>query len=529
MAYPVFYVEAGDTLPVLFDSFDGGTGASITMTGILTSDIEIYKDGGVTQRSSDNGYALLDTDGIDFDGITGIHGFSINLGDNTDVGFYAVGPWYHVVISSITIDGQTVNFVACAFRIVSATRGLAGTALPDAAADAAGGVPISDAGGLDIDTKLAATNEVTAARMAALTDWINGGRLDLLLDAIPTTAMRGTDSAALASEVTATRMSELDDSAGKLVAIADLIQTAVDAIKLETDKLTLGDAGAGSAGSIIEEIENRPTTAMRGTDGVDTATMRGTDSVVLSGPTKAEMDTAHALLATPAQVNTEVDSAFLGNLILRRNTAQAGANASITLDSGASAVNDYYRFLYVGIFGGTGAGQAKLILGYNGTSKVATIGRTDWATNPDSTSVFVLFIGGSVDIRASGIAQATFTGNAINASAIAADAIGASQFANDAVQEITRAINPRKNSAFSNITFEMYDSTNHNPNTGLTVTGEVSLDGGAYAGVSGTIAEISDGTYQFDAASGDMNAALLTLRFSASGADDTFVHIKTAA
>lgn len=35
--------------------------------------------------------------------------------------------------------------------------------------------------------------------------------------------------------------------------------------------------------------------------------MRGTDSVVLSGPTKAEMDTAHALLATPAQVNTEVD------------------------------------------------------------------------------------------------------------------------------------------------------------------------------------------------------------------------------
>ena len=41
-------------------------------------------------------------------------------------------------------------------------------------------------------TKLA---EVTAARMAVLTDWINGGRLDLLLDAIPTTAMRGTDGA----------------------------------------------------------------------------------------------------------------------------------------------------------------------------------------------------------------------------------------------------------------------------------------------------------------------------------------------
>jgi hypothetical protein len=60
------------------------------------------------------------------------------------------------------------------------------TALPNAAADAAGGLPISYAGGLDIDTKLANTNEITAARMGALTDWINGGRLDLILDDILT-------------------------------------------------------------------------------------------------------------------------------------------------------------------------------------------------------------------------------------------------------------------------------------------------------------------------------------------------------
>lgn len=36
----------------------------------------------------------------------------------------------------------------------SATRGLAGTALPNAAADAAGGLPISDAGGLDLDARI---------------------------------------------------------------------------------------------------------------------------------------------------------------------------------------------------------------------------------------------------------------------------------------------------------------------------------------------------------------------------------------
>jgi len=39
-------------------------------------------------------------------------------------------------------------------------------------------------------------NPASTAQLGALTDWIDGGRLDLLLDAIPTTAMRGTDDAA---------------------------------------------------------------------------------------------------------------------------------------------------------------------------------------------------------------------------------------------------------------------------------------------------------------------------------------------
>ena len=128
MAYPVHYVPAGDVLPIFFDTFDGGTGASITMTGLAVTDIEIYKDGSTTQRASDAGYTLLDTDGIDFDGLTGIHGFSIDTGDNTDTGFYTVGSWFHVVVSAVTVDAQTVSFVAAAFRIMAA-EGVAG--VPD--------------------------------------------------------------------------------------------------------------------------------------------------------------------------------------------------------------------------------------------------------------------------------------------------------------------------------------------------------------------------------------------------------------
>ena len=69
------------------------------------------------------------------------------------------------------------------------------TALPNAAADAAGGMVISDAGGLDmdgLDTKLDAIIVFLDTEIAAIladtnelqADWTDGGRLDLLLDAI---------------------------------------------------------------------------------------------------------------------------------------------------------------------------------------------------------------------------------------------------------------------------------------------------------------------------------------------------------
>jgi hypothetical protein len=103
-------VPAGSTLYVPFATYNAA-GASVTITGLAVTDIEIYKNGSVTQRSSDAGYALLDTDGIDFDGITGIHGFSVDLSDNTDAGFYVAGATYFLVVSAITVDSQTVNFV----------------------------------------------------------------------------------------------------------------------------------------------------------------------------------------------------------------------------------------------------------------------------------------------------------------------------------------------------------------------------------------------------------------------------------
>lgn len=106
----------GATIFFPFHTFNS-SGASVTLTGLAVTDIEVYKGASMTQRASDAGYALVDTDGIDLDGITGIHGFTIDTSDNTDAGFFAAGNDYTVVVSAVTVDGQTVSFIAGRFSI----------------------------------------------------------------------------------------------------------------------------------------------------------------------------------------------------------------------------------------------------------------------------------------------------------------------------------------------------------------------------------------------------------------------------
>lgn len=62
----------------------------------------------------------------------------------------------HFDVNAVEISGDSTaaDNLESACDNYSVTRGLAGTALPNAAADAAGGLPISDAGGLDLDTQI---------------------------------------------------------------------------------------------------------------------------------------------------------------------------------------------------------------------------------------------------------------------------------------------------------------------------------------------------------------------------------------
>jgi hypothetical protein len=86
----------------------------------------------------------------------------------------------------------------------------------------------------------------------------------------------------------------------------------------------------------------------------------------------------------------------------------------------------------------------------------------------------------------------------------------------------------KKNTALANFMFLMVDSADHvTPKTGLTVTAERSLDGAAFAGCANSVAEISNGLYKISLATTDLNADTVTLRFTATGADDRVISIVT--
>lgn len=257
MAYPVYMVPAGDVLPIFFDTFDGGTGASITMTGLAVTDIEIYKDGSVTQRASDAGYTLLDTDGIDFDGVTGIHGFSINTGDNTDSGFYTTGSWFHVVVSTITVDGQTVSFVAAAFRIMAAE---ASAGVPAVNATHIGGTSQTgrDIGASVLISSGTGTGQLSVTSGVVASSVSSMGANTLTASALATDAVNEIQSGLATASALATAQADLDTITG------------TDGVTLATTQANYAPATAAALATAQADLDT-----ITGSDGVTLATTQG--------------------------------------------------------------------------------------------------------------------------------------------------------------------------------------------------------------------------------------------------------------
>lgn len=174
-----------------------------------------------------------------------------------------------------------------------------------------------------------------------------------------------------------------------------------------------------------------------------------------------------------------------------------------------------------------------------------TTGQVTVGTNNDKTGysiasggiVAASFGAGAIDNAAFNVTE-TLTANpaagGIAAASFAANAIDANALATDAVDEIRDGLLPTQNAAFNNIPFLLVAASDHvtpvTAATGLAVTR--SIDGGVFGAGTGTIAEIANGMYQYDASAADMNGGVIIFRFTATGGtpgapDDAFVPIVT--
>lgn len=164
---------------------------------------------------------------------------------------------------------------------------------------------------------------------------------------------------------------------------------------------------------------------------------------------------------------------------------------------------------------------------------VGLTGLNDIAATDIVSSGAITTIAGSVSavdsvasLGVSSIGAATFGNNSITAAALAADA----------VTEIRDAILPVSNTTLNNIPFTFVAASDHvTPVTGATGTAVTrSIDGAAFGSGTGSLAEIGNGAYSYDASAADMNGGIIIFRFTATGGtpgapDDTFVSVITGA
>lgn len=453
----------GQTLDFKFTSRAFATGVPTVLAG--TPVIEVYEDNSVTQITA--GETLT----VDFDSVVGLNNLRIVA---TGANGYEVGKSYQAIISVGTVDGTSVvGEVVAQFSIERSA------ALMPTVAGRTLDVTATGEAGLDL-------GNVTGVLGNADVSWVDGSdRIDL--------------------------------------------------------GLWLGSAPNALAGG---RVDTRP--SLMGADTVNASALAADAVAEIADGIWDEDATAHQTLGTFGQAigDPVANAETIYEAVV---TDAAGANVAADIIAVQSDTDDIQTRLPAALVGGAMDADVSAI--QNDAITAAAI-----AANAIGASELATDAIGDAQIATGAIAATAFAAGAVDAAAIATDAIGSAELATSAVNEIRDSIlsdattfaganinatissraqpsdlgYPETNQAFDNIEFLMVDSTDHvTPETGLTPTGQRSIDGGAFGAVAGSIAEIGVGIYQFDATAADMNGGTIMFRFSDAAADDTFVFIKT--
>ena len=201
-------------------------------------------------------------------------------------------------------------------------------------------------------------NAILADTNALQTDWANDGRLDLLLDAIPTTAMRGTDSAALASV-----MGALDNAAASGASSGS--DTAISMLKgviADTNALQADWANTGRLDEILDDVLE-DTNALQA-DWADDGRLDVILDAILDDTGSTLPGTLNTLTTSVGTVDTVVDAIqvdlgnFSGNTNLQSSLAVLGTgfeSANLSLSSTQLMANSGVRLYQINSYSGEGS------------------------------------------------------------------------------------------------------------------------------------------------------------------------------
>lgn len=151
-------------------------------------------------------------------------------------------------------------------------------------------------------------------------------------------------------------------------------------------------------------------------------------------------------------------------VIREEEQAQSATASTITLHNDANSVNGFYGNTQIVITGGTGIGQVRHIHSYVGNTRVATIS-PDWSTTPSGTIKYV--IRGDSEKHTMMISD-----DVITSGVIAHDAIGSSELALSAVEEIINNFETQSNIDPTGFKVNMME-VNGTPQTANDMSGDI--------------------------------------------------------
>ena len=370
----------------------------------------------------------------------------------------------------------------------------------------------------NLDTQLADLPTVSEfeARTLAAADYFDPAtdavaNVTLVDTCTTNTDMRGTDSAMLATE-NGSSFNSIPDMASQtlLVAVAGYVDTEIAAIKAVTDNIP--DSGAMTSIATASAL----TTVDTVVDAIKAVTDNIPDSGAMTSIATAEALATVDSVADAIKVVTD-QMVFTTANQLDVQVLSAAANSITAAALNADAITEIQ----------------------NGLATADALTAVDSVVDAIKvvTDQMVFTTANQLDVQVLSAAANSITAAALNADAVTeiqnglatADALTIVDANIDSI--VAALANPagfKKNTAVSNFTFYLADSSDHvSPATGKTVTAQRSLDGAALGSCSNSVAEISNGLYKINLSASDMNADVITLRFTATGADDRLITIVT--